>query len=75
MVALMKNAYDDAAFYQKYKSLVDLRICRRYARLGYFLLTEFDRRSAWTNTVKALRFCAFEKKAWLVLIASVLPFC
>ena len=73
MAALMKNAYDDSAFYQKYKSRVDLGIGRRYARIGYLLLTEFDRRNAWKNAVKALRFCPFDKKAWLILIASVLP--
>lgn len=67
------NCRDDIATYDKFRDTVDRSLARKYAKLGYFYLTELDPRNAFSSARNALHYRKGDPVAWKVLLASLLP--
>jgi len=67
------NCRDDSATYEMFGEVVDKSLARKYAKLGYFYLTELDTKNAFASARTALRFRKGESMAWRVMLASRLP--
>jgi hypothetical protein len=67
------NCRDDSATYRRLGDIVDRSLARKYARLGYFYLTELDSKSAFSAARTALQYKKGDPIAWKVMLASLLP--
>ena len=73
MRAVEVNCKEDLETYRTHKDLVDTSLARKYAKLGYFYLSEIDNKAAFDAARKALRLRKAEPLAWKVIFASMLP--
>jgi len=71
--AVEVNCKEDLETYRNHKSLVDTSLARKYAKLGYFHLSEIDNKEAFDAARKALHLRKAEPLAWKVIFASMLP--
>jgi glycosyltransferase involved in cell wall biosynthesis len=67
------NCKDDPEVYGVYKDAVDRSLARKYARLAYFFVTELDPPNAFAAAKTSLGYRLSEGKAWLMLLASMIP--
>lgn len=71
--AVVKHGVDDPAVYQAHRRWVNRAVARRFARVGYFCLTELRRPEARQYARTALSYRALDPLAWTVLTASLVP--
>ena len=67
------NCRDDSESYERFRATIDKSLARKYAKLGYFYLTELDTRNAFSAARNALRYRKGDPTAWKVMLASLLP--
>lgn len=68
-----KNCLNDEAVKIKYRKWINLSLSRRMADLGYYHLTELEKREALKNAISALKHDPFRLKAWKVIGLAMLP--
>lgn len=67
------NCKDDSASYARFGDIVDKSLARKYAKLGYFYLTELDPKNALAAARTSLRHRKSDRLAWVVMLGSLLP--
>lgn len=70
---LVKNCLNDKSVYEKFAKTIDLSTSRRYARMSYLHLSEFEKTEARRLAVTSIKYCPSEKRGWLYLLASMMP--
>jgi glycosyltransferase involved in cell wall biosynthesis len=71
--ALVRHCVEDREVYERYRRRVDRAVARKYARLGYFYLSELMGSKARASAREALRYRSGDGLAWAVLAGSLLP--
>ena len=71
--AVVKHGVDDATVYQAHRRWVNRAVARRFARVGYYCLTELRRPEARRYARTALSYRPLDALAWTIFIASLVP--
>jgi len=71
--AFTKNCVDDKSVFNQYRKTVNLSLSRRYARMSYLHLSEFEKTEARRLAKTSIKHCPSEKRGWLYLLASLRP--
>lgn len=71
--ALVKNCMKDKSLYEKFGKTINLSTSRRYARMSYLHLSEFEKTEARRLAIASIKYCPSEKRGWLYLLASMMP--
>lgn len=71
--ALVRHCVEDREVYERFPGRIDRAVARKYARLGYFYLSELKNREARSSAREALRYRSADGLAWAVLAGSLLP--
>lgn len=71
--ALVRHCVDDREVHDRYRERIDRAVARKYARLGYFYLSELMNSKARSSAREALRYRYADGLAWAVLAGSFFP--
>lgn len=71
--AFEKNCLEDQVARLHFRKNVNGGAGKRYSRMSYYYITEYQRPEARQYAIRALGYNSFEKMAWLSLIVSYCP--
>jgi glycosyltransferase involved in cell wall biosynthesis len=73
MLALLYNVVVDPQIYCTYRNAIRRSIGQRYARMGYYWLSELARKQAKEYSYLAVKYFPWQQRAWLTLAGSLCP--